>query len=319
MSELPILSIIVPCLNEEDSIPSTTSRLLEILEKLVQNNEINEKSFIFYVEDGSSDKTWEIIEKYSLENPQKIRGIKFSRNFGNQKAILAGLTEASKYNVDCCITIDADLQQDETKISEFVQKYKEGAQIVCGIRNDRNTDGFFKKYSALAFYKLMNLLGVNIKVNHSDYRLVGAEALKTLAQFQETNLFLRGMFNELGYKKEYVYFDVKPRKIGKTKFTPFSLISLAISGITSFSLIPLRMVTFIGFLISFASFIIGISAFIDKYIRHNTVPGYATTIVTLAFIGGIQILCLGVIAEYLGQLFQEVKSRPRYIIEKTID
>lgn len=319
MSELPILSVIVPCLNEEDSIPSTTGRLLEILEKLVQNNEINEKSFIFYVDDGSSDKTWDVIEKLNMENLQKIRGIKFSRNFGNQKAILAGLTESSKYNADCCITIDADLQQDETKMGEFVQKYKEGAQIVCGIRNDRNTDGFFKKYSALAFYKLMNLLGVNIKINHSDYRLVGAEALKTLSQFQETNLFLRGMFNELGYKKDYVYFDVKPRKIGKTKFTPFSLFSLAISGITSFSLIPLRMVTFIGFLISFVSFIIGISAFIDKYIRHNAVPGYATTIVTLAFIGGIQILCLGIIAEYLGQLFQEVKARPRYIIEKTAD
>lgn len=319
MSELPILSIVVPCLNEEDSIPSTTNRLLEILSELEKERILNAKSFIFFVDDGSSDKTWEIIEKYNAENPQKIRGIKFSKNFGNQKAILAGLTESSKFDTDCFITIDADLQQDETKIAEFVQKYKEGAQIVCGIRNDRDTDGFFKKYSALAFYKLMNLLGVNIKVNHSDYRLVSKEVADTLKTFTETNLFLRGIFNELGYKKDYVYFDVKPRKIGKTKFTPFSLLSLAISGITSFSLIPLRMVTFIGFLISFVSFLVGISAFIDKYISHNTVPGYATTIVTLAFIGGIQILCLGVIAEYLGQLFQEVKSRPRYIIEKTTD
>lgn len=319
MSELPILSVIVPCLNEEDSMPSTINRLFEILDGLVKDNVVSEKSFIFCVDDGSSDKTWDIIEKYNVENSQKVKGIKFSKNFGNQKAIIAGLTKSANYGVDCCITIDADLQQDETKIKEFVQKYKEGAQIVCGIRKDRNTDGFFKKYSALAFYKLMNMLGVNIKVNHSDYRLVSREVVETLKTFSETNLFLRGIFNELGYRKDYVYFDVKPRKIGKTKFTPFSLLSLAINGITSFSLIPLRMVTFIGFFISFVSFLLGISAFIDKYIRHNTVPGYATTIVALAFIGGIQILCLGVIAEYLGQLFQEVKARPRYIIEKTAD
>ena len=206
MSEKPILSIIVPCLNEEESIPSTTKRLIEILSELISDNVISEKSFIFYVDDGSNDKTW--------ENQNKVKGIKFSRNFGNQKAILAGLTESLKFEPDCFITIDADLQQDETKIKEFVLKYKEGSQIVCGIRNDRKTDGFFKKYSALAFYKLMNLMGVNIKMNHSDYRLIGSDAAKALAQYKETNLFLRGVFQELGFKKEYVYFDVKPRKIG---------------------------------------------------------------------------------------------------------
>lgn len=319
MSELPILSIIVPCFNEEDNIPHTTDRLLEIKDELVKNGKISSDSFIFFVDDGSTDKTFEKIEQERQKYGLSVKAIKFSRNFGNQKAILAGLVESSKYNADCFITIDADLQQDETKIGEFIEKYNAGAKIVCGIRTSRNTDGFFKKYSALSFYKIMNILGVNIKINHSDYRLVSKEVVETLKTFPETNLFLRGIFNELGYKKDYVHFDVKPRKIGETKYTPFSLFSLAISGITSFSLIPLRMVTFIGFLISFASFLIGISAFIDKYIRHNAVPGYATTIVTLAFICGIQILCLGVIAEYLGQLFQEVKARPRYIIEKTID
>ncbi|MBQ4077752.1 glycosyltransferase family 2 protein [bacterium] len=319
MSEMPILSVIVPCFNEEECIQSTTKRLLEVLNELVVDNVISDNSFIFYVDDGSNDKTWELIEKVSSENVGKVKGIKFSRNFGNQKAILAGLTESRKYNPDCFITIDADLQQDENKIREFVQKYKDGAQIVCGIRNDRNTDGLFKKYSALAFYKLMNILGVKIKMNHSDYRLIGSEAAGALAQFKETNLFLRGMFQELGFKKEYVYFDVKPRTIGTSKFTTFSLLTLALSGITSFSLIPLRLVTCIGFLMSVVSFIIGLSAIYDHYIRQNTVPGWATIVVVVGVVGGIQILCLGVIAEYLGQLFQETKARPRYIVEKTID
>lgn len=319
MLEKPVLSIIVPCYNEEDCIPSTTKRLIEILDELISDNVISEKSYIFYVDDGSSDKTWEIIEKYAQINTDRIKGVKFSRNFGNQKAILAGLTESRKYFPDCLITIDADLQQDETKIREFVQKYKEGAQIVCGIRNDRNTDGFFKKYSALAFYKFMNILGVKIKMNHSDYRLIGSEAAEALARFKETNLFLRGMFQELGFEKEYVYFDVKPREIGTSKFTPFSLLALALSGITSFSLVPLRLVTFIGFVMAVLSFVIGLSAVYDHFVRQNTVPGWATIVVCVGFVGGIQILCLGVIAEYLGQLFQETKARPRYIIEKTID
>ena len=319
MSEKPILSIIVPCLNEEESIPSTTKRLIEILSELISDNVISEKSFIFYVDDGSNDKTWDVISQVSVKNQNKVKGIKFSRNFGNQKAILAGLTETLKFEPDCFITIDADLQQDETKIKEFVLKYKEGSQIVCGIRNDRKTDGFFKKYSALAFYKLMNLMGVNIKMNHSDYRLIGSDAAKALAQYKETNLFLRGVFQELGFKKEYVYFDVKPRKIGTSKFTPFSLLMLAISGITSFSLVPLRLVTCIGFIMSILSFLLGLSAVYDHFIRQNTVPGWATIVVCVGFVGGIQILCLGIIAEYLGQLFQEAKARPRYIVEKTID
>lgn len=319
MSEMPILSVIVPCYNEEECIQSTTKRLLEVLDELITEKVISEKSFIFFVDDGSKDKTWKMIEKEADEKSDRVKGIKFSRNFGNQKAILAGLTESRKYKPDCFITIDADLQQDENKIREFVQKYKDGAQIVCGIRNDRNTDGFFKKYSALAFYKLMNILGVNIKMNHSDYRLIGSDAADALSQFKETNLFLRGMFQELGFKQEYVYFDVKPRTIGTSKFTTFSLLTLALSGITSFSLIPLRLVTCIGFLMSVVSFIVGLSAIFDHYIRQNTVPGWATIVVCVGVVGGIQILCLGIIAEYLGQLFQEAKARPRYIVEKELN
>ncbi len=317
MSFVPILAVVIPCLNEEECLNSTTTAIFTVINNLAEENLISDKSFIFYVDDGSTDNTWSIIETQNKEN-QRVKGIKFSRNYGNQKAILAGLTESVKYNADCVITIDADLQQDENKIKDFIIKYLNGAQIVLGIRNNRKTDGFFKKLSALAFYKFMNILGVNIKVNHSDYRLVSREVINVLNTFKETNLFLRGMFNELGFKKDYVYFDVKPRKCGKSKYTPFALYSLAMSGITSFSLIPLRIVTFVGFIMSFVSFLIGLSAIIDKFTNNNPVPGWTTIVVSIGFISGIQILCLGIIAEYLGQLFQEVKARPRYIIESEV-
>ena len=315
--ECPKLAVIIPCYNEEDCITDTASRLISILKTLERENEISSESFLFFVNDGSTDNSWNIIETLHKETPEKVKGIKFSKNFGNQKAILAGLLESRKYGVDCFISIDADLQQDEFKIKEFLQKYKQGAQIVAGIRNDRKTDGIFKKISALAFY-IMNILGVKIKVNHSDYRLIGSEAVEALTRFNETNLFLRGIFNELGFKTDYVYFDVKPRKKGKTKFGACGLFSLALSGITSFSIVPLRFVSYIGILMSIVSFLVGVSAWWEKVFNHTTIPGWATIIVTIGFIGGIQILCIGIIGEYLGQLFQEVKSRPRYIIEKEL-
>ncbi len=315
----PCLAIIVPCYNEEECIDKTTNRHTEILNELEKDNEISSGSFIFYVNDGSNDKTWDLIEKYNKETNGKVKGIAFSKNFGNQKAILAGLFEASKYDADCYLSIDADLQQDETKIREFIQKYKDGAQIVSGIRNDRHTDGFFKKFTALSFYKLMNILGANIKQNHSDFRLVSKEIVNIFKKFPETNLFLRGMFNELGFKKDYVYFDVKERMAGKTKYTPFSLLALALNGITSFSITPLRFVTVFGFLLAFGSFLLGIQTIIAKYTGTFMVPGWATIVVVMGVIGGIQILCLGIIGEYIGQLFQEVKARPRYIIEKELN
>ncbi len=316
--QIPILAIIVPCYNEEECINSSALRLLEILNNLISNNAIDASSFIFFVDDGSSDNSWNIISGLHNSFPDKIKAVKFSKNFGNQKALLAGLLESKSYNADCFITIDADLQQDEEKIAEFVQKYSDGAQIVCGIRNDRKTDGFLKKFSALAFYKFMNILGVNIKVNHSDYRLIGKRALSALAGFHETNLFLRGMFNDIGFKKDYVFFDVKPRKFGKSKFNLLSLLSLAINGITSFSIVPLRFVSFIGILMSLFSFFIAIYAFVEYYYFHSTISGWTTIVVAFGLIGGIQILCLGIIGEYLGQLFYEVKNRPRYIIEDKI-
>ncbi len=316
--DLPVLAVVIPCYNESECISFTIERLLNLLNIMQNNNEISDKSYIFCVDDGSIDDTWTLIEKYNQISNSKVKGIRFSRNFGNQNAIIAGLFESSLYNADCYITIDADLQQDETKISEFVSKYKQGAQIVLGIRNDRKTDNFFKKITALLFYKLMNILGVKIKVNHSDYRLVSKKIIDTLKTFPETNMFLRGIFNDLGFEKDYVCFDVKPRRAGNTKFTPLSLFSLALNGITSFSIVPLRIVSFIGLIMAFISFWVGISAFIAKVYSGNTIPGWATIVVALGFTGGVQILCTGIIGEYLGQLFQEVKSRPRYIIQTKV-
>ena len=315
----PCLAIVIPCYNEEACIDNTTKRLLEIMNELQQEQVIAENSFIFYSNDGSKDSTWSKILQYNKETSGKVKGIRFSRNFGNQRAILAGLYEASKYNPDCFITLDADLQQDETKIKEFIQKYNNGAKIVSGIRNDRHTDGIIKKTTALAFYKTMNLLGVNLKVNHSDYRLVSKEIVEVLKKFPETNMFLRGIFNDLGFEQDCVYFDVKERSAGKSKYTIFSLLSLAIDGITSFSIVPLRMVSFVGFIMALASFVIGVQALFDKLYGHSVVPGWATIVVALGFIGGIQILCIGIIGEYIGQLFQEVKARPKYIIEEFAD
>ncbi len=311
----PTLAIVIPCYNEEEVIETTVNRLFEVLDDLSNRDIVDKNSFIYLVNDGSSDNTWEIIEKLHSHNPKKLKALNFSRNFGNQRAILAGLLEVRKYNIDCCITLDADLQQDENKIEEFVQKYKDGAHIVCGIRNDRETDDFMKKHSALAFYKVMNMLGVKIKPNHSDFRLTSKQVLNILGEYREVNLFLRGIFYEFGYKTEYVYFDVKPRAAGVSKFSAWDLFSLAAKGITSFSVVPLRTVTFVGIFMSLISFILGLDVIWEKFHNTYTLPGWSTLVVAITFIGGIQILCLGVIGEYLGQLFQEVKSRPRYIIQ----
>lgn len=311
----PILALVIPCYNEEEVIKTTINRLIEVLDGLAAQDKISAESFIYLVNDGSKDNTWNIIQELHNNYPNKVKALNFTRNFGNQRAILAGLLEVRKFNIDCCITLDADLQQDENKIGEFIEKYKNGAHIVCGVRNSRKTDSFLKKHSALAFYKVMNMLGVKIRPNHSDFRLTSSKVLDILSEYKEVNLFLRGIFQEFGYKTEYVDFDVKPRFAGVSKFSPWDLFSLAAKGITSFSVVPLRTVTFLGMLISLLSFIIGLSVIWEKLHDSYTLPGWTTLVVAITFIGGIQILCIGVIGEYLGQLFQEVKSRPRYIVE----
>ena len=313
------LAVVIPCYNEEEMLEHTINRMSEVFDDLKTKELISYDSYICFVDDGSVDKTWEIIEKSHKQTPEKIKGVKFAKNFGNQNALIAGLTKVNEIGCDCAITIDADLQQDENKIEEFVQKFQAGNDIVMGIRKNRNTDDFIKKYTALAFYKLINLLGAKLTPNHSDYRLVSKKVLGMLDKYKEVNLFLRGLFPALGQKTDTVYFEVKPRKFGHSKFTLWKLFSLAMQGITSFSIVPLRLVAFIGFCISIAAFILGFSVIIEKFTSRYVLPGWATMVSAISFIGGIQIFCLGIIGEYIGQLFQEVKARPRYITEEELD
>lgn len=310
--EKPRLAIIVPCFNEELCVKSTVEQLLNVLNKLVSDEKIKPDSYIYLVDDGSVDKTWEIIEEFHNKN-KLIKGLKFVRNFGNQKALLAGLDCVRAIGCDCAVSIDADLQQDEWAIEKFVDEYMKGADIVSGIRNDRKTDSLFKKITALMFYKTMNILGAKIPPNHSDYRLVSKRALNILEQYPEKYLFLRGFFNEVGLKTVYVNFDVKPRMAGESKFNFVSLMGLALNGITSYSVVPLRFVTVLGFCMALFGFLVGVETVIEKIFWHNSPNGWATTIILLCVFGGIQLFCLGLIGEYVGQVYREVKARPRYI------
>ena len=316
--EKPTLAIIIPCFNEELLIESTINSILEVVNSLVSKGKISSNSYFYIVDDGSSDKTWSIVEKLHAQN-NLIKGAKFIKNYGNQKALMAGLLSVHKIGCDCVISIDADLQQDQWAIEKFVDKFIEGNDIVSGIRNGRDTDSFFKRFTALGFYKIMNLLGVKIPVNHSDYRLVSKKALEILSQYSEKQLFLRGFFHEIGLKTAYVKFDVTPRLLGKSKFNFMSLLGLALNGITSFSIVPLRVIAVLGFLMALFSFGVGIEVLYEKLVLNSTPKGWATQIVVLAFFGGIQLFCLGIIGEYLGQVYREVKARPRYIKEIELD
>lgn len=308
----PTLAIIIPCFNEELLIESTVNSLFEVINSLIDKDKILQDSYIYLVDDGSKDNTWSIIEKLHKEN-SLVKGVKFVKNYGNQKALMAGLLGVRAIGCDCVVSIDADLQQDQWAIERFIDKYSEGYDIVSGIRNGRETDSFFKRYTALFFYKMMNLLGAKIPVNHSDYRLVSKRALDILAQYTEKQLFLRGFFHEIGLKTAYVHFDVKPRMLGESKFNFISLLGLALNGITSFSIVPLRIIAVLGFLMALCSFGLGLEVLYEKIFLNNTPQGWATQIVFQAFFGGLQLFCLGIIGEYLGQVYREVKARPRYI------
>ena len=308
----PTLAIIVPCFNEELCVKSTIEKLLTLLNTLVDKNKIKNDSYLYLVDDGSVDNTWNIIEdEHKKDN--RVKALKFIRNFGNQKALIAGLEGVRNLGCDCAVSIDADLQQDENAIELFIDEYMKGADIVSGIRNDRKTDSFFKKITALMFYKTMNILGAKIPPNHSDYRLVSKRTLDVMELYPEKYLFLRGFFNELGLKTSYVHFNVKPRMAGESKFNFMSLMVLALNGITSYSVVPLRFVAVLGFFMALFGFLVGVETVIEKIFWHNSPNGWATTIILLCVFGGIQLFCLGLIGEYVGQVFREVKARPRYV------
>lgn len=310
------LAIIVPCYNEEEVLRETSKRLLLVLKALAKKEKISNQSLILFVNDGSLDKTWEIIEELSKKE-KNIKGISFSRNFGHQNALFAGLMH-SKDIADCVLSIDADLQQDENAIEEFVDKYHEGFEIINGVRSDRSTDSFFKKTSATFFYRLMKLMGVQITENSADYRLLSSRAIEELARFEEVNLFLRGLFPILGFKTAYVNHEVHDRFAGQSKYSLKKMILFAIDGITSFSVAPIRFVTLIGFISMIFCILMILYALLTAVFTSSVVPGWASTVIPLYFLGSIQILSLGIIGEYVGKIYMESKRRPKYIIDKII-
>ena len=314
----PVLAITIPCYNEELCIENTVNKLFEVLDDLIKKDKIDKKSFLYLVDDGSKDATWDIIAKLHKKSA-RVKGMKFVRNYGNQKAHIAGLLSVRKLGCDCVVSIDADLQQDQWAIERFIDKFSEGADIVSGIRNSRDTDTFLKKTTAICFYKTMNLLGVKIPMNHSDFRLVSKKALDILSEYPEKEIFLRGFFNEIGLKSESVYFDVKPREQGKSKFNYMTLLALALNGITSFSIMPLRIIAVLGFFMALFAIGLGLEVVYEKMFLNSTPNGWATLVVLLAFFGGLQLFCMGIIGEYLGQVFNEVKARPRYIVETELN
>ena len=312
LRDVPKLAVIVPCYNEELCVRRTPEKLLEVINTLVSKNKILSDSYVYFIDDGSADKTWEIIEELHKSNPL-IKGTKFVRNFGNQRALMAGLESVREIGCDCVVSIDADLQQDEWAIEKFLDEYMKGYDIVLGIRNNRKTDTFFKKFTAEMFYKTMKFLGANIPMNHSDYRLVSKRTLDLMTIYPEKLFFLRGFFNEIGLPTTYVNFDVKQRMAGESKFNFQSLMALALNGITSYSVVPLRFVAVLGFFMALFGFAVGIETVIEKLFWHNSPNGWATNIIVMCAFGGIQLFCLGIIGEYVGQLYREVKARPRYI------
>lgn len=314
-SNIPKLSIIIPCCNEEPMIEKTNRAVLILLEQMSTQNLISQDSFILYIDDGSKDKTWSLIQEFAVAN-SKVRGVKLSRNFGHQNALLAGLEEVAD-EVEINVCIDADLQHDINKIPEFVQLYKQGFHLVFGVKNDRSTDSFFKRISAQFFYKFLNFFGTSIVYNHADFRLMSKESLHSLLEYKEVNFFLRGIIPLLGFKSTKVYYDVKSRDHGESKYSLKKMLSLAIEGITSFSIAPLRFITYLGVLICIGS-IMAILNTIHSYYFERVTPGWASTIVTICFFGGIQLVSIGIIGEYVGKIYKEVKKRPRFTIEKKI-
>ena len=313
--KIPILYIVIPCYNEEEILEESLDVLVDKLERLIKEGRVADRSRVVCVDDGSGDGTWGIITGRSARE-KKILGLKFSRNYGHQNAILAGMLESGKV-ADCVVTIDADLQQDIEALNDFLAKYMEGCDVVYGIRNDRDTDKAGKKLTAEAFYKLMKLLGADVIPNSADYRLLSSKALEALAAYPESNLFLRGLIPTMGFKSDVVYFDVKDRTGGKSKYTLGKMLALAINGITSMSTRPLEMIVVLGLLFCVLALVIFIMSMID-WARGMVVQGWTTTVALLCLIGGMNLLTNGLVGLYVGKVYIEIKHRPRYIIDQAI-
>lgn len=308
----PNVTIVVPCYNEEEVLKETSQQLTAVLTRLIDEKLISAESNILFVDDGSTDRTWSLIVMESIRNSY-VTGIKLMNNVGHQKALLAGM-EKAKVRSDCVISIDADLQDDISVIRDFIEKYQEGCEIVYGVRRSRHKDTFFKRTTALGYYSLMNKLGIQFISNHADFRLMSKRALDELSRYHEANLFLRGIVPLIGLRSAKVMYDRKERMAGETKYPLKKMLSFAFNGITSFSVTPIRSITLLGFLLFFISVSAGIYALIQKLLGHTN-AGWTSLMISIWFLGGLNLMGIGIIGEYIGTIFTEVKRRPHYAID----
>ena len=316
MKKEPVLYVVIPCYNEEEVLVETTRQLKIKMKEMIKEKLISTKSKVMYVNDGSKDKTWSIINEIA-EKEKLFTGITLSRNRGHQNALLGGLMTAKKY-ADVVISMDADLQDDINAMKEMIKKYSEGNDIVYGVRSARKKDTFFKRVTAEGFYKFMKFLGVDCVYNHADYRLTSKRVLDEFENFKEVNLFLRGIFPLIGYKSDVVYYERNERFAGESKYPLKKMLNFAWDGITSFSVKPLRFICILGFLILFVSIGIMLYSLIMK-LNGNTVAGWTFLSISIWFIGGLQMICIGVIGEYIGKMYSETKARPRFIISENLE
>ena len=308
--------LVVPCYNEEAVLPETVSRLTEKMKTLIAAGHADENSRFLLVDDGSKDKTWELICRFCEENPL-CAGLKLAHNRGHQNALLAGLM-AAKEKADCAISLDADLQDDIDALDGFLAKFEEGCDVVYGVRNKRDTDSFFKRSTARGFYKVMKMLGVDVVYDHADYRLMSRRALEALGDYKEVNLFLRGIVPLIGYRSDYVYYDRHERFAGESKYPLKKMMSFALDGITSFSVKPLKLISNLGILISILS-VLGLLYALISYFVGVTVAGWTAIVCSIWLLGGIQLLCIGVLGGYIGKIYSEVKARPRFRVETYLE
>ena len=308
------IGIIVPCYNEQEVLSETGKRLLDLIKRLVSAKLISKDSAIYFVDDGSKDSTWTIIEQLA-ERDSRVRGIKLSRNRGHQNALLAGLFGAEG---DILVSVDADLQDDINVIEDMVRAHYNGAEIVYGVRQNRTTDTPFKRSTAEWYYKLLKFLGVDVVYNHADFRLLSRRAMECLESYTEVNLFLRGIVPLIGFRTESVYYDRAERFAGESKYPLRRMLAFALDGVTSFSVMPLRLIAGLGLLVCLFSAIMIVWTILGKLFMNTTLPGWASSVIAIYFLGGIQLLSIGVLGEYVAKIYLETKRRPRYFIEKVI-
>ncbi len=312
---MDILYIVVPCYNEEEVLAETTKRLTDKLKRMSASGLVSPDSKILYVDDGSRDATWNLIQDFNKNNPY-VMGVKLSRNRGHQNALLAGLMTA-KDLCDCAISMDADLQDDIEILDQFIQEYKSGCDIVYGVRGNRDTDTAFKRSSAQGFYKMMKLFGVELVYNHADFRLMSKRALEKLAEFDEVNLFLRGIVPQIGYKTATVEYERGERFAGESKYPLKKMLAFAFDGVTSFSVKPIRMITVVGLIIFLVSLVILVYSLVVNALG-NTVLGWTSIVMSVWLLGGLQLMAIGIIGEYVGKTYMETKRRPKYIIDQIL-